>query len=230
MEKGGGGGLTGAVATEDFAAEIVEVGELVNVRPLLGGAGGLVEVFHDLGAERGLDLGVGRQTINSPGRVAGRGFMAGDEEGEELSSCQYLYIPCHGTTTNLVDNILLIQHITLHLVDPPPLLDHDGQQIAAAAGKLHGRKRLVLFVGAVNVDDALADALEQQLPDLLGGADVAEVGLERDPATDRHLRVDEADEGAQGGWLEDALEALEEAGTPNISPVLPPEKTRLTQS
>lgn len=115
--------------------------------------------------------------------------------------------------TNLVDNILLVQHVTLHLVDPPPLLDHDGQQIAAAAGQVHGRKRLVLLVGAVNVDDALADALEQQSADLLGGAEVAEVGLERDPSADRHLRVDEADEGAQGRRLEDALEALEEAAT-----------------
>lgn len=90
----GGGGRTRAVATEDFAAEIVEVGELVNIRPLLGSASGLVEVLRDLGAQRDLDLGVGREAVHGPGRVAGRGLMAGDEKGEELlsSSCQSLCI------------------------------------------------------------------------------------------------------------------------------------------
>ena len=59
--------------------------------------------------------------------------------------------------TYLVDNVLLVEHVAVQLVDPPPLLDHDGQQVAAAAGQVDGRKRLVLVVGAVNVGDALAD-------------------------------------------------------------------------
>lgn len=83
----------GGNVAEGFSAEIVEVGELVDIE---GGEGGRVfalmsvggeerwKVLFYLGAESGLDLGMLGEKVHGPGDAGSGGVVAGAEKGHDL--------------------------------------------------------------------------------------------------------------------------------------------------
>lgn len=107
------------------------------------------------------------------------------------------------------------QHLIHHLIrlkgiiplGRRALLHHERQDVSPDTPQRRRLKHLPAPLTLAVLLQPLVDDEPHHLAQVLGGAHVARVGLEGDPAADGNGRVDEADEGREGRRLQRALVA-----------------------